>query len=273
MNSMSKFRCPSCEAKNPVVGDDAGGVASKSLKIPVSDQCKKCGTDLREPALESLDREALMARKSIEQVLELKQADRYTRWKGLELRAQLHERLGRSKDADRDRRQAVDELSAQIEKLTGSDDALLHLPPTIEWRAVVHERAGDRTEGARDRLLVADVVAAGAGEVGVETAAAASPLTIALGGPALGLEWASAARAGAASSQLKTATRSRQMLMDEGRAVGVGLCDKCGAVVDVTADGRCPKRHRVELRRYVVPDNADEARARLTRTRQEAGVQ
>lgn len=259
---MAKFRCPSCGAKNPVVGDETPGVASKKLRIPVADQCKKCGADLREPALESLDQEPLTAAKSAEEMLELKRQERYSRWQGLELRAQLHKRLGRSDEAEQDRHQAVEELTAEIERVMQASDAIL-IPTTIEWRALVHERAGDRTQGARDRLLAADVQAAGAGEAGAKAAVLAAPLTIGFGGAALGAEWAGAAKAGAEHSQLKIVRKSREALMAEGRAVGIGLCPKCGGVVDVSAEGRCAMGHKVEHRRYVVPEDAGAARAEL----------
>jgi hypothetical protein len=134
----------------------------------------------------------------------------------------------------------------------------------ISWRGEAHERAGQRTEAARDKLLVADIYGAQGGEAGAKAAVAAAPLTIAMGGIGFGLEWADAARAGAKSFNLKQARGIREQLIADGRAVGIGLCEKCGGEVEVTADGRCPKHHKVTERRFVVPEDVDAARAELT---------
>lgn len=257
---MASFRCPSCNAKNPVEKDDTLA-SSKSVHIPAADQCAKCGADLREPGLEELDGLPFMGEMSIEELLALDNFERNARMKGLELRARLHDRLGRPDEALQDRRQAVKEKTADIDSRVRSGDTQ-YLSGALLWRASMHERAGEQTEGARDRLLAADMIAARAGETGAKAAVVAAPVTVAIGGIGFGGEMADAARAGAQHTDLKTAQKIREKLLSEGRAVGVGVCRKCGDV-GVTADGRCPKRHKVKDRRYVLPEDAAAALAEL----------
>ena len=178
---------------------------------------------------------------------------------GLRRKAELVTRLDRPpEEVEAARAGYLEALEWEIahERGAAAREALLRS------RAEVLEQAGRMVEGARSRLMGADVMMAAAGDRSARAALTRAPAFAGAPGHRH-LELNAGFRAGYVWELRSMAEAIRAHLMEEGRAAGVGRCRKCGAVVGVSARGRCGAGHRVDDLRFVVPQDAEAARAEL----------
>ena len=188
---MAHVRCPSCHTKAPAAGE-----MFMRIPAPGTDSCPKCGADLLAPALEQLERRPELEEKTPEEIVKLGHTQRHTRVHALELRAQVHERMGQADQAERDRQQAIDELDQAIADQRDGD--AMKRSAMLQWRGHVHEEAGRTVDAARDALRAVDVQEGTYSEGGV-----------AFGALVGGSGWAAKAGAKHAMSQMVNAGRKQ----------------------------------------------------------------
>ena len=118
-------------------------------------------------------------------------------------------------------------------------------------------------EEARAQLREAEQLLARAGDRSVAAAVTLLPATVGRYGPRFGLAFADAFAAGMRMQARGQAVSLVRPLLQTGRAVGVGWCRRCRAVVDTDLAERCRRGHRLDMARFVVPDDVPEVRAQM----------
>lgn len=118
-------------------------------------------------------------------------------------------------------------------------------------------------EDVRSRLSEAERQLVKAGDRSVVAALAILPATVGRWGPRFGLAFADAFAAGMRMQARGQARRLIEPLLLDGRAVGVGWCRRCGAVVDTDLEERCPRGHALDAVRFVVPADVPSVRTQL----------
>jgi hypothetical protein len=204
-----------------------------------------------------------------------------------DVRVALYQRCGRDAEAMAERAAAAplrEYLLEDFDKSLATAGKPPH-PLDIEHRAILLEGLGRRTEAARCRLLAADLMLAGGGNAAARArlaggtwggVRAGTPMSVLGSAPGFGapgeVAKAFAGISGADKEAFATAFRVgsgiesqakalQGWLVHEGRAIGVGLCESCGGIVETKVDpsglgGVCAAGHHLAEAQFVVMEDA-----------------
>ena len=187
----------------------------------------------------------------------------------LVFRAEVAERAGRTDVVEA----SGTELNAVAEKaMAAIDEQLAHstgamtVAGALQVKARYLERLGRQPEADRVRLHAADVLLAGVGDAGAKAGMASSPFFVLTQG-AMGFESASTFRKSYEKTYWAQAEALRNPLIENGKAVALAYCERCGGVVEADWKKRkCSHKHKVDDVRVVPADEAEAVRSELGRT-------
>jgi murein DD-endopeptidase MepM/ murein hydrolase activator NlpD len=184
----------------------------------------------------------------------------------LAFQAEVAERAGRHDLAA----SSTSELIATAEKgLAEEDERLAHEKGALRAAGVLQKRAtyleclGRQDEADRTRLHAADVLLASVGDAGAKAAMASSPVFLLTQG-AMGFEAAHQFRKSFEQTYWVQAEALRNPLIENGKAVALAYCERCGGVVEADWEKhRCKEKHKVSEVRVVLTYEADTTRREL----------
>ncbi|MGZ4206217.1 MAG: hypothetical protein ACXVQW_13105 [Actinomycetota bacterium] len=172
-------------------------------------------------------------------------------------------------EIDAARRQYLEHLDADIKETKNH----LFLASMFTEKEALQGRMGLSVDAARTRLLHANMLLAVGGDESARIAIATAPIFVAAYG-ARGFEFGETFTGSYGKSLAVTAEALRQKLVEEGRAIVLGRCGKCKAVIELTKIDhkpniyerlkvRCPSGHKVTEFTFVVPEDAEATRRAL----------